>query len=143
MDESQSTLDPELINAYKSTLFQIFLGDTFVTLKIGETCEPLQNLFQKHAVASACFITSYNPFGRLLSIQENQTRNDKLETELRAKYPILEGIGVDPKGEWEGERSFLVLGINLTEAEELAELHQQNAVVFVGTNFVPALVFTR
>ena len=143
MDESQSTLEPELINAYNSTLFQIFLGDKIVTLKIGETCEPLQNLFQKHAVTSACFITSYNPFGRLLSMQENQARNDILETELRAKYPILEGIGVDPAGEWEGERSFLVLGVNLTEAEKLAELHQQNAVVFVGTNFVPTLVFTR
>ena len=143
MDESQSTLDPELINAYNSTLFQIFLGDKIVTLKIGETCEPLQNLFQKHAVTSACFITSYNPFGRLLSMQENQARNDILETELRAKYPILEGIGVDPAGKWEGEASFLALGVNLTEAEELAELYQQNAVVFVDTKLVPTLVFTR
>ena len=143
MDESQSTLDPELINAYNSTLFQIFLGDTIVTLKIGETCEPLHNLFQKHAVTSACFITSYNPFGRLLTMQENQARNDKLESELRAKYAILEGIGVDPAGEWEGERSFFALGVSSFEAQELAELYQQNAVVFVDVSLIPSLIFVR
>ena len=143
MDESNSKLDPELIDAYKSTLFQIFLDDTIVTLKIGETCEPLRNLFQKHAVISACFITAYNPFGRLLSIEENCARNDKMKSNLATKYPILDGIGVDPEGAWEGEASLLVLGVNLNEAAELAELYQQNAVVFIDINFVPTLIFTR
>lgn len=143
MDESNSKLDPELIEAYKNTLFQIFLDGTIVTLKIGETCEPLRNLFQQHSVISACFITAYNPFGRLLSKDANLVRNDKLKSELAAKYPILEGIGVDPEGEWEGERSFLALGVSSSEAEELADLHQQNAVVYVDTNLLPTLVFTR
>ena len=143
MDESQSKLDPELISAYESTLFQTFLDEIIVTLKIGETCVPLRNLFQRHSVNSACFITAYNPYGRLLSMQQNQARNAKLKSDLAAKYTTFEGLGVDPEGEWEGEPSFLVLGVNLTEAEELADLYQQNAVVFVDTNFVPTLVFKR
>lgn len=143
MNESQSKLDPGLIDAYRSTLFQTFINDMIVTLKIDHRCEPLRNLFRRHAANSACFITAHNPFGRLLSLKENQIRNDKLKSDLSAKYPIFDGIGVDPEGKWEGEASFLALGVNLTKAEELAELYQQNAVVFIDTNLVPTLVFTR
>ena len=143
MDERQSKIEPDLILAYKNTLFQANVGGEVITLRVGERCPELQEVFEQHSVTTACYITAYNPFGRLLSMRQNQARNAKLKSDLAAKYPIFEGVGVDPEGEWEGEPSFLVLGVNLTEAEKLAELHQQNAVVFVGTDFVPTLVFTR
>ena len=143
MDERQSKLEPDLILAYKNTLFQANVGDEVITLRVGQKCPALQAVFEQHDVMTACYITAYNPFGRLLSMRQNQARNAKLKSDLAAKYPIFEGVGVDPEGEWEGEPSFLVFGVNLTEAEELAELYQQNAVIFVDTNFVPTLVFTR
>ena len=143
MDESNSKLDPELIDAYKSTLFQIFLDDTIVTLKIGDTCEPLRNLFQQYLVESACYITAHNPFGRLLSKTENQTRNKELRSELGAQYQIYEGVGIDPAGEWEGEQSIFALGVSLSEATDLAERYEQNAVVFVNEALLASLIFIR
>ena len=39
----------------------------------------------------------------MLSKQENEARNERLKTELVSRYPIYEGVGLDPNGEWEGE----------------------------------------
>ena len=143
MDERQSKLDPKLIDAYKSTLFQIFLDDTIVTLKIGEKCEPLRNLFQQHSVNSACYITAHNPFGRLLSEKENETRNAELTSELAEQYQIYEGVGIDPAEEWEGERSILALGVSFSKATDLAKRYEQNAVVFVDEALLASLIFIR
>ena len=143
MDERQSKLDPVLIDAYKSTLFQIFLDDTILTLKIGETCEPLRNLFQQYLADSACYITAHNPFGRLLSKTENETRNAELRLELAEQYRIYEGVGIDPAGEWEGEQSIFALGVSLSAATDLAKRYEQNAVVFVDEALLASLVFIR
>lgn len=143
MNESQSKLDPELIDAYRSTRFQVFLDDTIITLRIGEKCESLRHLFQKHAVDSACYATAYNPFGRLLSKAENEARNENLRSVLEEKYVLYEGLGVDPVGKWEGEQSFLVLGISFDETLALAKKYEQNAVVYVNHTLDVALELIR
>lgn len=64
-----------------------------------------------------------------LSPQENSKRNKQLKKDL-AQYKIFEGEGRDPKGEWQPERSFLVMGITKTDAEILAKTYRQRAIVF-------------
>ena len=141
MDERHSKLAPDLIAAYKNTLFQAHVGDDVITLKVGERCEALGSLFTGHSVTSACYITAYNPFGRLLTPQENDERNNSLKAEVSLIYPTDEGVGVDPKGEWEGEASLLVMGCSEDVSHDLGVKWEQNAVVFVGANLTPRLLF--
>lgn len=143
VDEDQSKLPADLIAAYKSTLFQVYCGDEVITLKVGEKGENLRGLFEKHSVNFACYITAYNPYGRMLSKQENEARNERLKTELVSRYPIYEGVGLDPNGEWEGEASFLALGITRNIAEVLATGFEQNAVVIVDSDLNVSLLFTK
>lgn len=76
-----------------------------------------------------CFITAWNPLSKEISLQENLERNNQLRKDL-AKYKILEGEGKDPKGEWQPEKSFFVLGIKQNDAESLARKYSQRAIVF-------------
>ena len=142
MDERQSKLAPDLIAAYKNTLFQARVGDDVITLRVGQQCSELQEVFAQHDVKTACYITAYNPFGRLLTKQENEARNARLLQELAAQYLVFEGVGVDPNDEWEGEASFLALGASRDASLALAEAWEQNAVVFVDEAFTVSLLFT-
>ena len=143
MDERQSKLEPDLIAAYKNTLFQAHVGDEVITLRVGQKCTALQAAFEQYNVTTACYITAYNPFGRLLTKQENEARNARLLRELAAQYRVFEGVGVDPAGEWEGEASYLALGASEDVSLALADVWEQNAVVFVDETFNVALLFTK
>jgi len=143
MDERQSKLEPDLIAAYKNTLFQANVGDEVITLRVGQKCPALQAVFEQHDVMTACYITAYNPFGRLLTAQENEDRNARMRAELAAQYRVFEGMGIDPNGEWEGEASFLALGASKDASLALAETWKQNAVVFVDETLSVSLLFTR
>ena len=143
MDERQSKLEPDLIAAYKNTLFQAHVGDDVITLIVGQKCPALQAVFEQHNVTIACYITAFNPFGRLLTKRENEARNARLLLELVAQYRVFEGIGIDPNGEWEGEASFLALGASKDASLALAETWKQNAVVFVDETLTVSLWFTR
>jgi len=143
MDEHQSKLEPDLIAAYKNTSFQAHVGDEMITLKVGQQCPALQSVFGQHNVTTACYITAYNPFGRLLTRQENEDRNARMRTKLASAYPIFDGVGVDTNGEWKGEASILALGASRDVSLALAEAWEQNAVVFVDETFTVSLLFTR
>jgi len=143
MDEHQSKLEPDLIAAYKNTSFQAHVGDDVITLRVGQKCTSLQEVFEQHDVTTACYITAYNPFGCLLTKQENEARNARLLRELAAQYLVFEGVGVDPNGEWEGEASFLALGASKDASVALAEAWEQNAVVFIDEALLASLLFTR
>lgn len=143
MDEHQSKLEPDLIAAYKNTAFQAHVGDEMITLRVGQQCPALQAVFEQHNVTTACYITAYNPFGRLLTRQENEDRNARMRTKLATVYPIFDGVGVDPNGEWEGEASILALGASKDASLALAEAWEQNAVVFIDEALLASLLFIR
>ena len=143
MDEHQSKLEPDLIAAYKNTSFQARVGDEMITLRVGQQCPALQAVFEQHNVTTACYITAYNPYGRLLTKQENEARNAHLLAELAAQYPVYEGMGADPNGEWEGEASFLALGVSKNASLALAKAWEQNAVLYVDYSLQASLIFTR
>ena len=65
----------------------------------------------------------------------------RLEHELDAwGLPWLRGEGVDPAGDWPGEPSLLVLGLDEAAARALARRFGQNAIVCAAADAVPHLV---
>ena len=114
-----------------------------IEFKINEYNEALGRLITDHGVDGACLITAFNPLGRLVSIDENAKANRSLEDGIVATgLPYFLGQGSDPKGKWK-EDSYLVMGISLEEAQEMGNLYQQNAIVWINKDGLPALVWLR
>ena len=101
-------------------------------------------LFKQNRVESAAFITAWNPYSVSLSDKENQSRNEQLEYELNLRsLKFLDGFGQDPLGQWSGEDSFLVLGIELEASKKLGIKFEQNAIVWSDKDAIPQLILLR
>lgn len=79
-----------------------------------------------------------------LSPTENAYRNQRLREELtRRSLGFMEGAGEGVDGDWPGEESYLVIGLDLIAAKRLGDTFEQNALVWVGADGVPKLVLLR
>ncbi|QWD88163.1 DUF3293 domain-containing protein [Polynucleobacter sp. MWH-CaK5] len=114
-------------------------GDLDVSFKIDEPNQQIEELLTKHERSSACFITASNPNGQRIDEKENEARMKELETLIQEKQlPYYFGQGGDPKGAWI-EKSLLVVGIELGEADQLARHFKQNAIVWFQRGSAPTL----
>ena len=112
MNSNSTNLPPDLIKAYKNTDFTVKSEVPF-SLKIDFFNEHLGLIYHEYSVNTACFITAYNPFSETVSKTDNSIAQQRLLKDIAAsELPYLDGIGLDPSGEWEGEPSFLILGIS-------------------------------
>ena len=139
----QSQLAPDLISAYKVTNFHVKADPDF-TLNVGKVSEELKELLKQNRVESAAFITAWNPYSKSLSDEENQSRNKQLKNELIIRsLKFIDGFGQDPLGQWAGEDSFLVLGIELEASKKLGVQFEQNAIVWSDKDTIPQLILLR
>ena len=120
-----SGVSEDLIDAYIATNFNVHTDPSF-TLKIGAGSRQLRNLLEEHKCSTAAYVTAWNPYGKALSDAENKERNKALKLSLSDKYVVFDGLGTNPLGEWPGEESFLILGINRQNAMKLATEFEQN-----------------
>lgn len=139
----ESKLSPDLISAYEVTNFNVKAEPTF-TLNVGKVSEELKALFKQNNVSNAAFITAWNPYSKSLSNEENQARNHQLENELKIRsLKFIDGFGQDPLGQWSGEDSFLVFGIDLEASKKLGIQFEQNAIVWSDSDAIPELILLR
>lgn len=138
---TMSMLNPELISAYRRTLFQVTGGSDPFTLTIDVPSAALDALHRTNQVTSSAFMTAWNPRSELLADAENRRRQAELIAYLEERgLHWLSGIGVDPNSEWPGEESVLVLGIGYEAACEAGRHFGQNAIVWCSDAARPALV---
>ena len=137
-EDYSSGVSEDLINAYIATNFNVHIDPPF-TLKIGDASRQIRNLLKEHKCHTAAYVTAWNPYGKALTNAENKERNKALKSSLSDKYKVFDGLGIDPLGEWPGEESFLILGINRQNAMKLGTEFEQNAIVFIEDG-VPELV---
>jgi len=126
-----------LTNAYLETDY--FINLFINPLKIGIKNIELENLLKLYDVKSASYITAYNPFSKKLNDIENEKRNEEL-CKLCSNYICIKGIGKHPSNEWEGEPSFLFIGMNLEKAKEIGKKYEQNAILWIGEDAIPKLI---
>ena len=139
----KSSLDPSLIQAYQDTDYRVDSTAPFV-MKVGMASEPLCQLYSQYRSDCAAYITACNPLGRSLSDAENTARQTTLLNELTARsLKSMNGVGLDSKGNWPGEASFLVMGLSLEATRVLASKYEQNAVVWCDKDAVAQLVLLR
>lgn len=141
---NQPIVAPELLSAYLRTEYMITHADVPIVLRIGHDSPALTALLAQHELTSAAFITACNPRSKKLSAADNAARQAELRTALDAGgWTILPGEGRDPRGEWEPEASFVVLGIEQERATALAEQFEQNAYLWLVADDAPRLMVLK
>lgn len=135
----------DLIDAYRSARYRVCDGAEKFLLQIDEHSMGLAGLYRRTEQLSALFITAFNPDGQQLQDDSiNEVNQERLLQELRAKTQyVFSGIGDDPSGMWPGEPSWLALGLNLDDSQELGRRYQQNAVLWADADAVPRLILLR
>ena len=130
-----------LIAAYRATHYCVNGVSPPFLLRIDERNTDLAACHRSRAVDCSAFLTAWNPGSQPLSDEENQGAQDRLRSVLEARgFALLEGLGVDPTGQWAGEESFLVLGIAREAACEVGREFRQHGIVWAGPDAVPHLV---
>lgn len=141
------TLLPEsLVASYLATDYHVHPAEhqPGFTLRIGTPASELKLLMKRHSVGSAAFITACNPLGVALSQEGNSERQRALQHALvHRSLPHFSGVGQGTSGDWPGEDSFLVLGLDLVAAQRLANDVEQNAFVWADAQAVPKLILLR
>ncbi len=136
-----TTISVALVAAYRTTDYRVDLeGGTF-TLRVGEYSPELARLLATTTLSSAGFITAYNPYSIARNDAENRAAHASLRDSCAAMgLRIIDGVGVGRTGDWPGEASLLVLGLDLAAAQRLGEDFGQNAIIWVGSDAVPQLI---
>ena len=131
-----------LLQAYNNTHYTTASG---ITLLIGKSNVELDTFMHTKGFQEAIYMTAWNPFSQALTATENASRNQQLLYELEKRalsFHIEKGVGQDPTGDWPGEESFLVLGMDKDLGYKLALKYEQNAFVYYPRNGVAELVIT-
>src|SRR3954471_24601559 len=130
--------DLALLLAYEMSEYVVF--EPKLVFRIGEPNAALDELLESHGERTAAFVTASNPRSKPRPKEENEVANARLlESQRLLSRTCLEGEGRSPDGSW-AERSLLILGIALTEAEALGRAYGQNAIVFCEKGRPPDLL---
>lgn len=140
--EHASELPSGLIAAYRATRFRVDGVPPF-DLRVDVPSPELAEFLRGGGHRGAVFITACNPFGKRLRDGENARRHEVLLEELGADgWTWRPGAG-EATGDWTEEASVLVPGIDRVAACAWGRRHQQNAVVWAGSDAVPRLLLLR
>jgi hypothetical protein len=131
--------DASLLSSYGRTRWLVTLPDGQLTVKLGDPL-PVTDLLP------AAIVTACNPASHLQPEPDNHAANQRLRRVLLATgasiVPALaRGTGADA-GVWD-EPGFLVSGISLAEAVNIAMSFGQNAIVWLDRQAAPVLIATR
>ncbi|HET7060791.1 MAG TPA: DUF3293 domain-containing protein [Nitrosospira sp.] len=146
-EKQESKIPADVIDAYRSAHYQAGIGRNSVTLRVDHYSESLSRLFSASDHRGAAFITACNPGGVRQRPQENRAACERLRERLNQYVSgpddIIEGMGLDPSGDWPGEESFLALGLDLEVSRTLGAEFQQNAVLWANADAIPRLILLR
>jgi Protein of unknown function (DUF3293) len=133
MDELEiRTISPALIKAYREAIYVVHLGDCELALQVNHASSHLSNLMTDWEVSTAAFLTAFNPYSEVLDSQENEARQKRMWADAQPMCPkIFPGIGRDKNDQWPHELSMLALGIELQDAQALADQYEQNAFLWI------------
>jgi len=118
--------------AFKNTDYIVNINDKVITINIGKIQTELDNLIKP--VEQWAFITAYNPLPKILSDNENKSRNNQLKQDAEnLGFQVYTGYGIAKDKSWR-EDSFLIVGIDKKAAIQLGAKYGQLAIVTGSIN---------
>lgn len=140
---SKSAISENLIKLYLHTDYRVETREPFV-MKVDVPSDPLAQLYRQYKCDCAAFLTACNPYSRPLDDAENEARQTELAQELTGRsLKFINALGSDNSGKCPGEPSFLVFGLSLETAKDIAKKYEQNAILWCGKDAVPQLILLR
>lgn len=128
----------ELIEAYNVTEYKLYRPA--ITITVGQLNKELDKLLLENNETEWTYITSYNPFSRDCLEHENKKYYESLLQHVSDyKYYEGEGQGIDTN--WPAEKSILIIGISESQAIEIGNKYNQNAIVLGKYEQVAELKF--
>jgi hypothetical protein len=116
----------ELIEAYKDTDYKVYSPAIIIT--VGKLNKDLDKLVLENNETDWTYITSCNPYGRDCSEDENKNYYESLLQHVsNNKYFEGEGQGIDTI--WPAEKSILIIGMSASQAIEIGNKYNQNAIL--------------
>ena len=129
-----------LWDAYRRTTYAIRTNDGELQIHPGRRSPELDALLGRERVHQWAYVTACNPGSRLLSSDENASRQKALMAAVRdCGLIFFEGESALDAAVWPPEPSLLILGISPDEARSLGRQFGQLAIV-VGRPGQPALL---
>ena len=133
-------IDKALREAYLATRYVVTIGVDRVELRIGRPAPELDRYLVAGSIATAAFVTAWNPRSERLSEAENLLRSQELATTVAAlglqALPVVTAAD-DPQ--WI-EHGLLILDISEAQARALGDRFGQNAIVMLERGGAPRLV---
>jgi hypothetical protein len=129
--------------AFRATRYCFNSPDGELSLTVDMPSSALSSLLHGHRAESMAVLTAFNPQGQRRDPSANLDAQEQLRHELgTGGFAFLPGRNEDPAGEWV-EESFLVFGISLAEARNLAVRHEQLAFLWTdAASATPRLIET-
>lgn len=135
--------EPNLIELYRKALYVVRLDRGELVLRIGQPSPELDELLDGGAAATGAFVTASNPAPDVLTDVENESRQAALREAINAQgYMYYEGEGRSPAGDWQPEQSFLILDLDRSAADAIAQRFGQRAYVWLEKRRPPELALT-
>jgi hypothetical protein len=128
--------------SYLNTIYRVRAPEGTIAIRIGEPCPALERVLEEVGAATWAFITACNPYSQTLTAEVNAQRQAQLEQMLaEAGLAMIPGEGVGIDGDWPLEASVLVLGLKREQAIAIAQVWEQNAIVYGERGGLPELVW--
>jgi len=139
----KTSISAENLTSYHEANYHVYFAPNFI-LKIGVLSKPLPKIYKKFNQKHAAFLTAYNPFSQKVTLIQNENNNKALENILISKgYSYILGEGICAGNVWPGEKSFLVLGMDLLTATNLGNQFKQNAILWIDSDTIPKLILLK
>lgn len=133
-----TTLENDLIEAYKSTIYTLHADGEIICFRIGAHEPATRTWLAKMNIFEAGFVTAYNPLGEFLADAVNDSlHSDLLELVIGEGLRSWVGKGVgaerlaNGEPEWPAERSLLISPLSRDGAAQIGNTFSQNAVVHI------------
>ena len=142
MTKGRLVIPAATVRAYERTRYRVDVTNSPFVLRPGESSEAIRRVHRRAGVSSSIFMTACNPFGQRQSDEDNAEAMRRLLAWLE-QHAIrwIGGEGESTDEHWKAEPSVLALGPSVEDAAALCREFRQNAVVAIGDDAIPRLVF--
>lgn len=139
-------LPPDLLAAYRATLYTVVTDTGEIGVRIGETSPAIDRLLAERGAGSGVFVTAWNPLSQPTGREINEAANRRLATALTAAgLAFLPHVGLPDTRpgdapRWPPEHGFFVF--DPPDPVALGRCWRQNAVVVIERGRPARLVET-